>query len=252
MKTFVCSDIHGQFDAWYNALEKSEINFDSGDKLIILGDLIDRGNQSYEAISFAIDLQMAYPEQVVYLMGNHEKMMLDFLNIRDPDTPEGYVQMAHFGSHWIGNGGNTTIDSFIKSSPSPIPVSLFDVYEFFHEFYPCMIRRLNALPYYHVDGKFAYVHAGFESGKPLLSQDAETMTWIRQKFYNGFSPVTDDELDGKLIVHGHTPVQYFDDYTGSGFYRGRHHLCVDGGSAMREKVLVVNMDDMSYVEQKVQ
>lgn len=252
MNTFVCSDIHGHYDAWQEALNKSGIDLENGDKLIILGDLIDRGNQSYEAVSFAIDLQMAYPEQVVYLMGNHEKMMLDFLNIREPKSPEGYYELIQLGELWLMNGGSATVNSFVKGSPSSEPTNVLEVYEFFHTFYPCMIQKLNALPYYHIDGGVVYVHAGFESGKPLLLQDADTMVWIRDEFYNGFSPVSGDELDGKLIVHGHTPVQYFDDYTGRGFYKGSHHLCVDGGSARGENVLVINMDDMSYIEQKIQ
>lgn len=52
-----------------------------------------------------------------------------------------------------------------------------------------------------------------------------------------------------LIIHGHTPVQYFDDYKGTGFYRGKHHVCIDGGSARGEKILVVNTGNFSFVEQ---
>lgn len=250
MKTLVCSDIHGEFESWQKALSKSDIDFAKGDNIIILGDLIDRGSQSYECVSFALDLLNKYPEQVIYLMGNHEKMFLDFVNVKDPKTHEGYIDLYTCGKTWIGNGGTQTISSFLGG----LPDSLLDIYYLFHERFTETINKLNQLPYYYVDSDngFAYVHAGFESNVPLNEQSKEAMIWIREEFYNEFSPVVDDELDGKLIVHGHTPVQYFDDYAGCGFYRGKHHICVDGGSARGEKVLVVNIDDMSYVEQNVQ
>ena len=41
MSTYVCSDIHGQYDLYKTML--NEINFTSEDHLYILGDMIDRG-----------------------------------------------------------------------------------------------------------------------------------------------------------------------------------------------------------------
>lgn len=48
MNTYVMSDIHGCYDEMYNMFDK--IGFSENDQLIIAGDYIDRGNQSYEML----------------------------------------------------------------------------------------------------------------------------------------------------------------------------------------------------------
>ena len=57
MSTYVISDIHGCFSAFQRMLEK--INFSDNDKLIIAGDIIDRGPENYEMLNgLKINLKM--------------------------------------------------------------------------------------------------------------------------------------------------------------------------------------------------
>lgn len=250
MATYVCSDIHGQYDAWMRAIDKSNIDLNNNDKLVILGDLIDRGPKSLECVEYALNLRKEYPNQVTYLRGNHEQMFLDFVNIQDPkDDLDSYINLQVNGQTWIGNGGTNTLKSFLNG----IPESPFDAYFMLNNHLVDLIKQLNQLPYYKIDeaNNCMYVHAGFESGYILDIQKPEEMLWIRDEFYNEFDPIKGDVLDGKLIVHGHTPVQFFDSYSGKGFFHGGHHLGVDGGAAMSEKVLIVRMDDLTFVEEKI-
>ena len=79
---FAMSDVHAHYyDAMKKRIDqiipylKSEDN-----KLVLLGDFIDRGPASYECLKFAYDLQQEFgKESVIVLRGNHEEWFLDFL-----------------------------------------------------------------------------------------------------------------------------------------------------------------------------
>lgn len=66
MKTYVMSDIHGCYNEMLNMFDK--INFSENDQLIIAGDYIDRGCQSYEMLCW---LENA-PDNILLLKGNHD------------------------------------------------------------------------------------------------------------------------------------------------------------------------------------
>ncbi|MCU6325969.1 serine/threonine protein phosphatase, partial [Enterobacter quasiroggenkampii] len=55
-----------------------------------------------------------------------------------------------------------------------------------------------------VCGDFLFVHAGIRPGIPMEQQDPEDLFWIRDEFLNS------TENHGKLVVHGHTPVDHPD------------------------------------------
>lgn len=68
MNTFIIGDIHGCFDT----LEKLLTHWDAKDqKLVFVGDYIDRGNYSGRVLKLLCDLQKSHPETVL-LKGNHE------------------------------------------------------------------------------------------------------------------------------------------------------------------------------------
>jgi serine/threonine protein phosphatase 1 len=68
------SDIHGRYDEYLEMLLK--INFSHKDKLYILGDVIDRGQNPIKVLRHTM-----YADNIVLLMGNHEKMMLDSASV---------------------------------------------------------------------------------------------------------------------------------------------------------------------------
>src|SRR5947207_1090483 len=83
MKTFVVGDIHGRCAQLHHLLEMLPRD-ESVDKLIFLGDLIDRGPDVPGCVDRVINLCRANPERVICLRGNHEQMLLDFID--DADT----------------------------------------------------------------------------------------------------------------------------------------------------------------------
>src|ERR1051325_11262534 len=79
MKTFVVGDVHGrraQLDGILKVLPRDA----ETDTLVFLGDLIDRGPDAPGVVADVMELQRENPERVVTLRGNHEQMMLDFID----------------------------------------------------------------------------------------------------------------------------------------------------------------------------
>ena len=96
-------DIHGCMDPFRELVEK-KIRIRKSDRIVLLGDYIDRGYQSREVVDYIIDLQNQGFD-IIPLMGNHESMLIDSL---------GSEQSMY---NWSMNGGSETLFSFgIKSS----------------------------------------------------------------------------------------------------------------------------------------
>jgi len=62
-------DTHGDFDASKKVIASY---LRPENKVIFLGDYVDRGPQSMENINYLLSLKLAYPENLFLLMGNHE------------------------------------------------------------------------------------------------------------------------------------------------------------------------------------
>ena len=70
---YIMSDIHGQYDRYIEMLK--QINFSENDFLYILGDILDRGPKSFEIL-----FDIMNRKNVTLFLGNHEHMMLTYLN----------------------------------------------------------------------------------------------------------------------------------------------------------------------------
>ena len=70
MSTYICSDIHGQYDLYKAMLQA--IDFSESDQLFILGDMIDRGPDGLQILQDA-----ASRPNVTCLIGNHESRVHD-------------------------------------------------------------------------------------------------------------------------------------------------------------------------------
>src|SRR5215210_6895587 len=79
MKTFVIGDIHARRAQLQSLLEMLPRD-EASDTLIFLGDLIDRGMVAPGTVSDVLEMKRENPERVICLRGNHEQMLLDFLD----------------------------------------------------------------------------------------------------------------------------------------------------------------------------
>ena len=171
-RLFAIGDIHGCFDS-FRELVEDKIEINNGDKLVLLGDYIDRGNQSKEVIDYIIELQQKGFD-IIPLIGNHESMLLDAIG-----NEENFFL-------WIQNGCSKTMESFKINSLKDFP-------KFYIDFF-------KALPFYYSYKKFIFVHAGFNDEISNPFEDKYHMIWTcRGKYSN---PILRD----KTIIHGHSPI----------------------------------------------
>ena len=200
MRTIAISDIHGCYDELKELImaleEKGEYNR-GVDRLIFLGDYIDRGKDSRLVIKFIKELQ-ENNDNVIALMGNHEDMLLDY-----------YAGMS---KSWAYNGCRDTMNSYIG----------------FEEQFENDRKWIGKLPLYYEDDYFVYVHAGIEADKPLTQQSRWDLLWTRDSFIFSL------EKFNKIVIFGHTPSLSFNDslmpYKTWGNNIGIDTGCVFGGN----------------------
>jgi serine/threonine protein phosphatase 1 len=170
-RLFAISDIHGCYNPFYELVTKT-IKLKKSDQLILLGDYVDRGQQSKEVIDFILDLEKN-GFNVTSLTGNHEAMLLDSYK-----KPEIFPL-------WLMNGGAATLASFgIKN--------IVDIEEKYLEFF-------NTLGFYKILGNIIFVHAGFNDFAIDPFSEKHTMIWECRNSYEN------PALTGKTIIHGHRP-----------------------------------------------
>jgi len=173
-RKFVITDIHGCAST-FKKLVKEKIKLSKNDELFLLGDYIDRGPDSKGVLDFIIELQRDN-YRVKCLRGNHEEFLLYALR----DEREFY--------HWkTRNGGATTLRSFGVSTVQDIPVQY--------------INFIQQLPYYFETEEYLMVHAGFNFEVDDPFEDKQAMLMIRN------FKIDTDFLNGRKILHGHTPTQ---------------------------------------------
>ena len=86
MKYYVVSDVHGYYKYLMTALEESGF-FEEKEphKLIVCGDLLDRGDEANELIDFMVKL--LEDDKLIYILGNHEESLVECMQeIADGDV----------------------------------------------------------------------------------------------------------------------------------------------------------------------
>lgn len=82
MKYFVSGDIHGFYDEWQSALKEKGFDISNPNhKIILCGDLFDRGSQPKEIIEFVLK----HKDKVILIRGNHEDLMEQMIERNSSD-----------------------------------------------------------------------------------------------------------------------------------------------------------------------
>jgi len=209
-------DIHGMLDPLTRLISKiiwfhQRTDFEL-EKLIFLGDYIDHGPSSKQVIDYLIDL----PYEKVFLMGNHEDLLLEFVNQSD--------LFQRFGNVWFrGNGGQRTAVSFnpnlhIRDHEEellPDELVLEDKYvNFFQNLKLSHVETIGSK-------KFAFVHGLLNHEFPVSEQLSlknydEYHAWLNKNnvwiedslLWDRTNP--DDHFDDYILVHGHIPTPRLD------------------------------------------
>ena len=177
-------DIHGCVSELEVLL--AEVSPGESDRLVFLGDYVDRGPGARQAIDLLLDVRRRLP-RTVFLRGNHEEMMLGYLGVG-----------GRFGVCFLHNGGAERSASYGIGTPARTAAMRAE-------------EALVAIPEEHLrflddaralvfaEGGYTFVHAGVRPGIELEAQCREDLLWIREPFLHGEHglPTT--------IVFGHTP-----------------------------------------------
>jgi len=173
-KTFIVGDVHGCLDMLKRLMGIIGWNPET-DRLIFLGDFIDRGSQSKGVVDYVLEIAKL-SERVECLMGNHERILLDFMDGRDTNT-------------FFLNGGLATLNSYRTDQQKYGGFLIPDDHiSFFRS-----LKLIIELEDYYV------VHAGFRPGVSLSNQTTEDLLWIRDSF------IFSNYYFGKRVIFGHTP-----------------------------------------------
>lgn len=168
-RTILFGDIHGCYKSLKSLIDKLAITPD--DKLIFLGDYIDKGASSKLVIDLLLELSQS--NECEFLRGNHEQMLID-----------AYYHKEHLPI-LIRVGGLTTLHSFGIDSIEQLDKKYIDFFintKFIHEM-----------------DEYYIVHAGlnFEIDNPL--SDIPSMLWTRNK------SIDPRKINNKRLIVGHTP-----------------------------------------------
>ena len=189
-RDFFVSDLHGQHALLMKELAK--VAFDEGrDRLISVGDLVDRGPDS------AACLDLVTRPWMFAVRGNHEQMMLDFLAL-DGD------ERGRYGDYWCDyNGGAWFCELAARDREAA-----------------AALGRLAAglplaLTVETAQARIGVVHAGVPAGidhwgdlarrcaEPASADDRSDLVWNRDRVLRGLdAPVAGIDV----VVSGHTPV----------------------------------------------
>lgn len=194
MKYFVTADIHGYYTYYLEALKKQGFDINNPNhKLIICGDLFDRGREPKELINFVLE----HRDKIIFIRGNHEDLMEDML-VRNYPTSADY----HNGTYQTLLDLGYIEDSRMKDIA--LSSNLRQVLDL-------------ALNYYETK-HYIFVHSWLptllsDEGELSLDpnwREANYLGWLRAKWINPVMMYQNGLFDtNKTIVSGHWHVNAF-------------------------------------------
>ena len=166
-RIIVIGDVHGMYVKLIDLMKR--IKPETGDRVIFVGDLLDRGPGSDRVIN--------YVRKNCYdcVCGNHEQMAIDA------------QQSKHWNDTWLFNGGATTLSSYHGKEDQ----------------LASDIEWMKTLPFHiTIEEKWIISHAGIPQGNTLASAENSDMEGCRAILWHR------GELEQLKYIQviGHTPI----------------------------------------------
>ena len=183
---WVIGDVHG-FNETLRSLVK-KLDLQTNDYVVLLGDLIDRGPNSYDVVQYVKSMK-----NVVSIKGNHEEMMSNSLSLERLELPD--IDLAT----WLHCGGLATVTSYINAytdeNGKEFTTQLDEIIE--HD-----TRWMDQLPSQIILNDWRLVHGGYDPEIGLDDHTDSELLHIRKPFHIATKPI-----DGKrTVMFGHTPT----------------------------------------------
>lgn len=180
-KIFAIGDIHGCLVKLRNLLDR--LPYEPGrDRLVFLGDYINRGADTAKVLDLLCALRERDPGTIT-LLGNHEYLLLEYHRTGDQALLPYLRKMG--------------IDTTLKSYGVHTGFGLQPL-----DFMPAAhLAFIKGLKLYWETADYIFVHAGLEAGLPLAAQDASSCCESRDSF------ITSNHDFGKKVIFGHTEFE---------------------------------------------
>ena len=266
MSTYVMSDLHGCFDEFQKMLKK--LDFSDEDQLIIAGDYIDRGKQSFEMLEWVKNP----PENVTLIKGNHDEEFTYYIELLEiieknldkdqwgldsetgsdddmdfVDRPNDYLRGIYDACLYIANSNGEYFDHY-----GTLEQLIFEHDVTFKQLKE-WADALRDLPYFHeltVNGKdVIVVHAGYTTKEQISNMGFAATPIEKYYVYAREEAYMTGGKANAVIVAGHTPTivrEYPTFANGKIFkYHRMFDNCmfydIDCGAVFRERFNISNM-----------
>ncbi len=214
MRTYVISDIHGEYEQFLSLLE--QIDLKEEDSLYVLGDVLDRGEHPIRVLQYLMNMPNAY-----CIAGNHELMALENMKVLLHEITDEFLDTLNDEAYgklvdWIYNGAKTTIKEFYSLGKE----ERNDVLDFLGEF--------SAYEEVEVNGQaYILVHAGFQNfsrSRAIEDYSIDELVWERPDYEVPY-------FNDIIVVTGHTPTQSIEINPNPGYvFRANNHIAIDCGA----------------------
>ena len=263
MKYYVVADVHGFYSILKTTLEEKGYFKDKDPhKLIICGDIFDRGNETLEMQAFISDL--IDKDEVILIRGNHEDLMVEL--VQDLE--------AGFGKSLLGvNYSNGTTNSLMdltnsdlvetKFNPKSMPNKFYNT-DFYKKILPKMLNYYETQNYIFVHGWIPcfeqYVDYEVEYKYQQNWRDAELTQWEQARWINGMFAASQGTIEpNKTIVCGHWHASYghavlegkgkeFDKQSDFSPYYAKGIIAIDACTAYSKKINCIVIEDDDSIE----
>lgn len=211
MKYYVVSDIHGYYTELIKALtDKGYFEDKEPHKLIVCGDMMDRGTEAQAMEKFMIEL--LEKNELIFIRGNHEDLMLQMLREIEESYDEGYTYVKR---HHISNGTLDTAVQLTGHNPTEIMRNTLEFLEevketaFYSVLIPVSVDYFETQNHIFVHGWIPSIEGprwkegtyNFDPGW----RSAPKENWEAARWFNGMKLAEEFGVKepGKTIVCGH-------------------------------------------------
>ena len=220
MATIAFSDIHGNYNLWTQIKNYYKAN----DTLIFLGDACDRGPDGIKIMQ-----EMLKDSRVIYLLGNHELLFLDYVQ-------EGINQALVTSKDIIlHNGALSTLEAYQQLIERDKNKLIDDLKN----------KTKNYYIYINKDKKNIFLsHAGIDIDN-INNFKEQDLFWDRNHINN--NKIWNNKYKYWYIVHGHTPVQLiYPDKINPEIdrYFNNHKINIDMGTPSSNKIAALDLDTL--------
>lgn len=223
------SDIHGCYKAMKDTLQLVDLDIDKDNSLIVLGDYVDGGIDSCQVLYDLKELEEMYPQQVIILLGNHDKMFIDWFT-----TLNDQMQwlMHDFNLLTIKSFFSTEQFSVMEKQPEMTKGSYMEISKYIVEkmmenhsdLLHWLSNKEKTPPYYETESQI-YVHAG------ICEDDEKRWKHATKPSEFFWKYPAETGFFSKDIIAGHvSAMEVAGDkrYLGRVFWDGASHFFIDG------------------------